>query len=125
MAVLHDKIQAYMAANGFTEKIVKSHAPPKPDTLIAIFSTGGFPSDVDIPFVNPTVQLQCRSKDPPTAWDIAKRAHNLFNRKDDYTLDDIRVLWSFAMGYPTEIGQDEEGRLIVVVNLRFKLEDII
>lgn len=124
MSLLIKEVKTYLTSNGFTETISVSAAPPKPDTLLTVFDTGGYPPDVDIPFSNPTVMLHARSTEYETAINLAWRIYNLFNRKTMYQMGTIYVLSSMPLQPPIPLGKDEDGREIISVNVRFKLQDI-
>lgn len=90
--------------------------PDQPDTILALYDTGGGPRQPGLKDLRRTLQVITRSKDYKAAHDWAWTAFNLLDR-DFLPLPSGRKLVCRANQPPTPLTRDHLGRSLFVFNL--------
>lgn len=95
--------------------------PPTPDRCLTLVDTGGFPPIRGVPDLRRTVQVMVRSKGTQAAKGLAWDCHGLFF--PDGQGRHIRVggksylTLPTASALPSPLGEDDDGRMLFVMNL--------
>lgn len=93
--------------------------PDQPDDLVAIFDTGGFPAELEIPDLCRTVQVTVRGKSYATAHGRIWQVYHLLDRPDDrLVIANGRKMIARAMQPPTLLDRDATNRVMFVFNLQ-------
>lgn len=97
--------------------------PDTQDDMIAVYNTGGFDADIDIPVSNPTCEILVRSMSAATAQSTAESIKGLLHQKMNSTLvtGGYYFYYVFIMGDINLIGRDEKQRVEYSINFRTKI----
>ena len=96
-----------------------SREPPKPDTSITLYDTGGFdPLQVDIDFKAPTIQVRVRTRSYPDAYDKHEAIFQLLCIPLERTIGDHHYVGIWRQGEVADIGRDDNDRHLLTANYR-------
>jgi hypothetical protein len=90
--------------------------PDKPDTLLALYDTGGSGRPPGLKDLQRTVQVIARGGDYKTGHDLAWKVFNLLDR-DFIILPGGRKIACRANQPPSPLTRDQSGRTLFVFNL--------
>lgn len=121
MSVLDD-ISDVLSSGGITPSIYKSVLPSTPDSVLALFETGG-PAPIHAMakgpgtavVERPHVQVLSRDTRADTARHIAQQATALLDALER-TVNGVRYLSVYAIQSPFFMQRDETGRVLYAVN---------
>lgn len=119
---LRDWLRA--SPNSVTENIALLSMPPTPATVVVISDTGGFGTEIEDAFDNPTFQVRCRGPGPLIARDLAHRIDGLLlNQRESFSLDGVRVLMiGRTGGAPSFLDRADNDWVTYSTNYFAKLE---
>jgi len=116
--MLLDDIETYLLAQGVIGEITKGHRPDQPDNLIALFPTGGFSHDLNLPDVRPTIQVLVRDAVYEAAYSRIWALYNLLDKPDDKLIvSGGRRMVPQAMQPPAFLEFDANNRSVFVFNV--------
>jgi len=117
-------IANYLQANGLGQVgqgLFVSFQPPEPDDCIAVYDTGGYAPDIDVPLRDPGCQVLVRATEYPVAMQRAQEIFDLLHAKGNFALGSYWIYFAKAEHEPTPIGLDENGRPEITLNFHFKI----
>ena len=118
-----DDLATYLASGGLGT-VYKDHLPTTPDTVMAVYGTGGFGPTYTMraPHVleEPRVQVSSRSASLQTAHQNAKSAYELLSGLRNQTINGVLYHWIAAVQEPFLVGRDENARFVVACNYDVK-----
>jgi len=91
--------------------------PDSPDACISVHDTGGFDPEVN-DYNKPTVQIRVRGDKMgyQAAWDKAKEVRDTLHTLHNEVFGGTRYIQIMLQGDITDIGNDEKGRPLLVLN---------
>lgn len=117
--VLLEEIATYLSQHTTLkpgQTLFVGHYPDQPDTILALYDTGGGPRPPGLEDLRRTVQVIARAPDYQTAHDLAWSVFDLLDR-DLLILPSGRKLVCRADQPPVPLTRDQSGRSLFVFNL--------
>ena len=100
------------------------YLPSSPDTLLAIYPTGGFASDGKWGYDDITVQLRSRGTNPLNGFSVLEDAYNVLHGLHNVNIGGTHVVNILAMqSQPTSIGEDDASRSEFTQNYRIRIRN--
>lgn len=97
--------------------------PENAKTAVCIYDTGGQPPEQEIPVDYPTFQFLIRSHKYTISENYGKALYELFNRKMNYEIESVPVMYSRAVALPQSLGGvDEKNRFTFSLNIQMKVK---
>lgn len=94
--------------------------PAEPPDCITIIDTGGYPTDESGVIRNPTFQFLIRNEKYSEAKVKSDLIFDELNQEGNYTLGDYYIYYSEFEDEPTYIGEDDNGRAEISINLKIE-----
>lgn len=126
--MLLDDLSDYLSsAGGYTPgtNLFIGTAPPKPDTAVTIYETGGlgtvhaFNGSAGQAVVEqPRVQVVSRAASYPTARANAQDAFLLLDGLPTRSINGVSYHWAEALQSPFLMGRDEDDRVLIAFNVQ-------
>lgn len=128
MSFFVDDLADYLALEGLgtvSTDIFVARIPASPDTLLALFPTGGFTSDGKWGYDDITVQLRSRGSNPLTGYDVLNNAYNVLQGLHNVTIGATFVVNITALqSQPTLIGEDDNSRSEYTQNYKIRIRNV-
>lgn len=97
--------------------------PDRPDAVITIGDTGGYGTETEDGFDNPTFQVRCRGPSMLDARDTSFYLDDLFLSEGSFLIGNTYVLKIERVGgRPAYLATDERGRTTYTANYSIKSE---
>ena len=99
--------------------IFLAYRPDEPDDVIAIYDTGGFPAEPELPDLRRTVQISVRGKSYAATYSRIWQMYRLLDRPEERLITaNGRKMIARAMQPPTLLDRDASNRVLFVFNLQ-------
>lgn len=125
---MHKKIVDYMSANiktellTFGENLFINYYPDKPDLIVSVIDLGGYPPDLYTPTREKVVEIKFRAPSHTLGSELGNEILELFHSKENYQLDGLRILHSYARTDVNYLYTDTNEREEFVLELVFLIE---
>lgn len=125
MSMIKD-VATYLAANTDLKKgvdLFQAGTPDAPADCVILTDTGGGAPEQELPVDKPTIQVLCRGSAARYAETVtrAEEIFALLNRKFEFTIGDVSVMYARAIASPQCLGQDDKKRWLISTNYQFQI----
>jgi hypothetical protein len=125
--MLIDALADYLQTQGLgtvATNVFVGFLPAKPDTLTALYTTGGPPPDARLGYDNLAFQVRTRGATPRSAYERAMAIYAVLHGLHNTTIGTIDLVDCLAIqSSPVNIGRDEAGRFECSQNYRARIRN--
>lgn len=80
----------------FGDNLFINFYPEQPDLIVSVIDLGGYPPDLYAPTREKVIELKYRASTHDKGATLGNELLNLFHSKENYNLDGMRILHSYA-----------------------------
>jgi len=108
----------------FATDLFIAKEPAKPDNVVTIFDTPGFPNQLtyngDETYQFPSIQIRIRNRVYLTGWELAKEIMDHLHGRAQETVNGTLYSLIRAMGEPVPLHWDKNDRIIFIINFNIQ-----
>jgi len=105
------------------ENLFGNHYPDKPNSVVSVIDSGGFPPDRYSPTREKTFEIKFRSQNYSYGVELGNQIFKLFHSKENYSLGDFFILSSYAYSEISYLYSDKEDRDEFSLELVFQYQN--
>ncbi len=97
-----------------------NNQPSEPNNCITIIDTGGYPSDETGVIRYQTFQILVRNENYVDAKMKSENIYKVLHLQENFEIGEFYIYFAESEDEPTPIGEDNNGRTEITMNLRFE-----
>lgn len=107
----------------FGDNLFINFYPDEPDTIVSVIDMGGYPPPLYYKTREKVIEFKFRAKEYTEASKIGNELFNLFHDKENYYLEDKRILHSYARTEVSYLYNDSNNRQEFSLEVVFLMEN--
>lgn len=106
----------------FGENLFINYYPDNPDTIVSVIDLGGYPPALYTPTREKIVEIKLRANSHVEGYELGNEILNLFHDKENYLMEEKRILHSYARTDVSYLYKDKDEREEFSLELVFLIE---